>query len=181
VRAYAALLALVVAVPANAAASPADDFTIASGRWYGQAFAVRVADYARRGDVVQYCLRLRYPGEIAPFGCGGFVIHPLRVAKDAPFGVGGTGRVTCPGLAIYAGAVVDGAREVTVTLASGRTLRGRTFAPPAGHARGVRFYVLHARCERRPPAPLTMRDVVARDAAGHVVGRFRLHRTSGRP
>jgi hypothetical protein len=182
VRGLAVSVSLMVLGMAGSAASlaatpsplgtPSATVTVARGSWGGHAWTLKAGD-TDHGDLGGFasCVSLVFANTAirGAAGCDGGG-GPLSYKPPAPAPIYGMNLEdngdACP--EVIVGTVVATAREVTITLPSGATVKTATIPPRGGLTKDARFYATQAPCGQRPSS------VVARDAAGQVVARVAL-------
>lgn len=164
------VLALTPVASALAAATQSPTFgrtaTVTSGRWGGDTWKLLASDRVS-GQSVGYCIHLSVNGAAPSGQCtsSGFVLKPFPGLPA--YGMNVIQSTTgCPGISYVDGPVVSNAKEVAITLTTGKVVRTKTIAPPAGLVSTIGFYVARIPCGTQPTRAIGL------NAAGKVAARF---------
>ena len=93
----------------------------------------------------------------------------LPTSPPAPgfsYGMTYGGSSDCPTFFVFEGLIVANARQVAITLSTGKTVTTPTIPSPRGLAQSLRFWATHIPCGTNPTG------MVGRDATGRVVARM---------
>ena len=138
-----------------------------TGHWNGHAWSLRVSDDVNGRHCYQ--VSVDFPFTVAAPShspnWSSVSARPRMSSSSSSFGVSFTTFTVCP-LAFVEGLTVANASEVTVTLASGATVRTSTIVPPLGLSRDVRYFVTQIPCGSR------VTKFIGLSTAGSVVARF---------
>lgn len=181
--ALTAALTLVAAGATGATAAtplppcPAATTKVASGTWDGVAWTLFAGEFVSAkffGHSIDVVLK----PDAVPNGGGGCSIgglfKPGELVPTSPpapglsYGMNFQASSDCPAFAVFAGIAVAAAREVAITLSTGKTVTTSTIASPSGFAQSLRFWATAIPCGASPTT------LVGRDAAGRIVARMDL-------
>lgn len=175
-----ALMLLATGVVGAAAQTPMPPFPaaatkVASGTWNGAVWTLFAGEFISATSF-SHCINVVVGPNSAHKGGGGCSGGGLRKAGEllptsppAPgfsYGMTYGGSSDCPTFFVFEGLIVANARQVAITLSTGKTVTTPTIASPPGLAQSLRFWATHIPCGTNPTG------MVGRDAAGRVIARM---------